>query len=199
MLTDPLRADEAELFPGEVGLRMADAVLVSKCDSATPEQAAIVERAVARVNPDAVLLTADSPVLVENGEAVSGRTVVVVEEEITLSLGALKPGAGTEAAHLVGAAGILSPLPQAAGTLADVYARHPEAQSVLPLTGYGPDDLAEVRAAIEATPSEAVIDATRLDLATLLGLTRPVARASYTIRPHDPERLAGLVRAAVGL
>ena len=44
-----------------------------------------------------------------------------------------------------------------------------------------------------------MIDATRLDLATLLGLTRPVARASYTIRPHDPERLAGLVRAAVGL
>lgn len=199
VLTDPLRADEAELFPGEVGLRMADAVLVSKCDSATPEQAAIVERAVARVNPDAVLLTADSPVLVENGEAVAGLTVVVVEEEITLSLGALKPGAGTEAAHLVGASGILSPLPQAAGALADVYARHPEAQSVLPLTGYGPEDLAEVRATIEATPSEAVIDATRLDLATLLGLTRPVARASYTIRPHDPERLAGLVRAAVGL
>lgn len=199
LLTDPLRADEADLFPGEVGLRMADVVVVSKCDSASADQVAAVERTVARVNPAAVLLTADSPVLVENGDAVAGRTVVVVEEELTLSLGALKPGAGTEAAHLVGVSGIISPLPQATGALVEVYARHPEAQSVLPVTGYGPGDLAEVRATLEATPSEAVIDATRVDLAALLGLGRPVARASYAIRPHEPERLAELVRAAIGL
>lgn len=199
LLTDPLRADEGDLFPGEVGLRMADVVVVSKCDSASAEQVAAVERSVARVNPDAVLLTADSPVLVENGAAVAGRTVVVVEEELTLSMGTLRPGAGTAAAHLVGASGIISPLPQASGRLAEVYARHPEAQSVLPVTGYEPADLAEVRAALEATPSEAVIDATRVDLAALVGLTRPVARAGYAIRPHAPERLAELVRAAIGL
>lgn len=200
VLTDPLRTDEAsELFPGEVGLRMADAVMVSKCDSASPEQVALVERAVQRVNPGAILLRADSPVLVENGSAVTGRTVVVVEEELTLSLGALKPGAGTEAARLVGASGIISPLPGAVGSLAEIYARHPEAQSVLPVMGYAIDDLAEVKATLEATPSEAVIDATRVDLATVLGLSRPVARASYAIRPHEPERLVALVRAAIGL
>ena len=200
LLTDPLRADEeADQFPGEVGLRMADVVVVSKCDSASGDQVATIERAVAQVNPDAVLLTADSPVLVENGAAVTGLTVVVVEEELTLSLGALKPGAGSEAAHMVGASGIISPLPQASGRLAELYARHPEAQSVLPVTGYDARDLAEVKATLEATPSEAVIDATRVDLAALLGLARPVAKAGYTIRPHDPERLAELVRAAIGL
>lgn len=199
LLTDPLRAEEAELFPGEVGLRTADVVVVSKCDSASAEQVATVERTVRALNPDAVLLTADSPVMVENGARVAGRTVVVVEEELTLSLGALKPGAGTEAARLVGASGIISPLPQATARMAEVYARHPEAQSVLPVLGYAADDLAEVRATLEATPSEAVIDATKLDLAAVLGLTRPVAKAGYGIRPHDPDRLAALVRAAIGL
>jgi predicted GTPase len=198
VLTDPLRAEEpAEYFPGEVGLRMADVVLVSKCDTASPGQIAIVERAVRAVNPGATLLTADSPVVVEEGTNAFGRTVVVVEEELTLSLGALRPGAGMEAAHLVGASGILSPLPQAVGRLVDVYARHPEAHSVLPVMGYGPDDLRDLKATLEATPSEAVIDATRADLVRLLGITRPVARAAYAIRPHDPERLARLVQAAL--
>lgn len=199
VLTDPLQADDAsDYFPGEVGLRLADAVIVSKCDSATPEQVALVERAVGRVNPEAVLLTADSPVIVTDGANVAGRTVVVVEEALTLSLGALRPGAGIAAAHQVGVTGIISPLPQAVGALVDVYAGHPEAQSVLPAMGYGPDELADLRATLEATPSEGVIDATRIDLASMLGLARPVARAAYAIRPHDPERLAALVRGALG-
>jgi predicted GTPase len=198
VVTDPLRAEEpSEYFPGEVGLRMADVVLVSKCDAASAEQVAVIERTVRAVNPGAVLLTADSPVVVEEGANASGRTVVVVEEELTLSLGALRPGAGVEAAHLVGASGILSPLPQAVGRLVDVYARHPEAHSVLPVMGYGPDDLRDLKATLEATPSEAVIDATRADLVRLLGITRPVARAAYAIRPHDPGQLAGLVRGAL--
>lgn len=198
LLTDPLRADEAsEYFPGEVNLRMADAVLISKCDAASPAQVAAVERAVRGVNPDATVLTADSPVIVEGGERVAGRTVVVVEDELMLSLGPLRPGAGLQAAREVGVSGIISPLPQAMGSLVEVYARHAEAQSVLPATGYGPQDLADLKATLEATSSEAVIDATRVDLATVLGLTRPVARASYGLRPHDPEALADLVRAAV--
>jgi predicted GTPase len=199
VVIDPLRADEAsDYFPGEVGLRLADAVLVSKCDTATPDQIALVERAVRKVNRRAAVLTADSPVLVEDADVVAGRTVVVVEEELTLSLGALRPGAGTAAAHQAGAAGIISPLPQAVGSLVAVYAAHPEAQSVLPAMGYGPEELADLRATLEATPSEAVIDATRVDLAGLLGLSRPVARAAYGMRPHDPQRLAELVRAALG-
>ena len=43
-----------------------------------------------------------------------------------------------------------------------------------------------------------MIDATRVDLAVVLGLSRPIARAAYGMRPHDPERLAALVRTALG-
>ncbi|MFT4110214.1 hypothetical protein [Propionicimonas sp.] len=199
VVTDPLRADEAsDHLPGEVGLRMADVVIVTGCDTATPGQRASVERAVRRLNPGADLLTADTPVVVEGGEAVSGRTVVVIEEEGALSLGGLRPGAGTAAAHQLGVSGIISPLPQAVGALVDVYSLHPEAQSILPAFGRDPLLLADLAATLAATPSEAVIDASRTGLSGVLQLDRPVARARFALRPHDPERLGELVRNAIG-
>lgn len=198
VLTDPLRGDApASVYPGEAGLRMADVVIISKCDAATAQQIEAVQEAVGALNSGAAVLTADAPVVVTNGEQLRGCTVVVVEEELALSLGALRPGAGIEAARRIGASGIISPLPQAVGSLAELYAKHPEAHSILPAMGYSPAELADLRATLEATPSEGVIDATCIDLADLLGLTRPVAQASYALEPHDPERLAALVRAAV--
>ena len=199
-LTDPLRAgEEADFFPGEVGLRLADVVIITKCESAGIEQIERCESGIAAINPDASVLTADSPVLVEGGEGVAGRTVVIVEEAHTLSLGAMKPGAGLAAARLLGVSAIISPLPQAVGALVELYRLHPEAQSVLPVPGFGPSDLADVRATLEATSSEGIIDATRIDLAALLGLDRPVARAAFALSPHDPDQLARLVRASVCL
>ena len=199
-LTDPLRAgEEADYFPGEVGLRLADIVIITKCESAGIEQIERCENGIYAINPDASVLTADSPVIVDGGELVAGRTVVVVEEAHTLSLGAMKPGAGLAAAHLLGVSAIISPLPQAVGALVELYRLHPEAQSVLPTLGYGPSDLADLKATLEATGSEGVIDATRIDLSSLPGLDRPVARAAFALSPHDPDRLARLVRAVVGL
>lgn len=195
LLTDPLHVvGEAESFPGDVSLRLADVVIISKCDTASAAQVDELRGIVANLNSEAVVLTADSPVIVEGAGLVAERTVVVVEEELTLNLGSLRPGAGMAAALQVGVSAIISPLPQAVGTLAEVYVQHPEAHSLLPVSGYSDDELAEVRATIMATPSDAVIDATRVDLAGLLGLDRPVAKAWYSLRPHDPEALARLVR-----
>lgn len=199
-LTDPLRAgEEADYFPGEVGLRLADVVIITKCESAGIEAIERCESGIYSINPKATVLTADSPVLVDGGERVAGRTVVVVEEAHTLSLGTMKPGAGLAAAHQLRVSAIISPLPQAVGALVELYRLHPEAQSVLPTPGFGPSDLADLKATLEATPSEGIIDATRVDLAALLRLDRPVARAAFALSPHDPDQLARLVRAAVGL
>lgn len=198
VLTDPLRSEgPAAVYPGEAGLRMADVVIISKCDAADALQIAAVRHAVLQLNPAAKVLTADSPVVVTDGEQLRGCTVVVVEEELALSLGALRPGAGIEAARLVGSSGIISPMPQAVGSLVEVYARHPEAHSILPAMGYSAAELADLKATLDATPSEGVIDATRVDLASLLRLSRPVAQASYALVPHDSALLTELIRAAV--
>ena len=199
LVTEPTSVvGEAESFPADVALRLADVVMVSKCDAAEATQVDETRALVSRLNPRAVVLTADSPVIVQNVEQIAGRTVIVVEEELTLNLGSLRPGAGVAAALQSGVSAIISPLPQAVGSLAQVYAQHPEAHSLLPVTGYSDAELAEVRETIAATSSEAVIDATRVQLGAVLGLDRPVVKAWYALRPHDPDALARLVLGALG-
>lgn len=195
VVTDPLRFDdEVDYFPGEVCLRMADLIIINKCDSASVEQIELVESRISRVNPDALVLTADSPVTVEGIEQIRGRTVTIVEEGLSLTLGALKAGAGMVAARQAGVSGIISPRANAVGSLVKVYREHPEAQSILPVMGYSPQQVADLQATLDATHSEAVIDATRLDLRTILTVTKPMVRAAYELRPHDPEALAAEVR-----
>ena len=197
VVTDPLRTGHDGYFPGEVCLRMADLVIINKCDSATVEQIEGAEAAIDRTNPRAQVLTADSPVTVEGADLVRGRTVTIVEEGLSLALGALKAGAGLVAAKQCGVSGIISPRPNAVGSLVRVYREHPEAHSVLPVMGYTPTQVAELQATLDATQSEAIIDATRLDLGTVLNVTKPMARAAYALRPHDPDVLAAAVRAVV--
>ncbi len=199
VLVDPLRAgEEVGFFPGEACLRLADLVIVSKCDAASEDQLDLVDSLIYRLNPDVTVLRADTPVRIDGADRVAGRTVVVVEDVLSLTLGAVRPGAGLAAAQRVGVSAVISPMPQAVGSLSRIYRRHPEAQQILPCAGFEAERLAELRATLEATPSEAVIDATRADLAGLLQLTRPVAKASFGLRPHQPDLLADIVGAAVG-
>ncbi|MEA4945407.1 MAG: hypothetical protein VB080_13355 [Propionicimonas sp.] len=196
VLVDPLRADGAvEYFPGEVCLRLADAILINKCDTVPADRISSLVEALGQINPAAQVFTADSPVTVDGAELLTGRTVVILEEGDSLRLDSIRPGAGTEAARRSGVAAIINPKPYATGSLARFYRRNPAAQ-VLPVLGDTPDDLAELGQALAAVPSEAIIDASRRDLSDLLP-DRPVARAFYSLRPHDPDGLAALARQAV--
>src|SRR3954454_12523602 len=88
VVADPLRAGhELTYHPGEANLRMAGVIVINKVDSATPEQVAAVERSIADVNPGATVIRAESPVTVDNPDALRGRRVVVVEDGPTLTHG----------------------------------------------------------------------------------------------------------------
>lgn len=197
VLVDPLRlGGEVDYFPGEVCLRMADAIIVNKCDAVSVSQIEAVVDTVARLNPEARVFTADSPVEVEDGQVLRGRTVTILEEVDSLRLDGIRPGAGMVAARRGGVSGIISPKPYATGSLARFYRQNPAAAQVLPVLGNSPEVLAELGAALAAVPSEVIIDAARVDLAGLLP-EKPVVRASYTLSPHDHEAVAALVRGAV--
>ena len=59
VVADPLRAgDELRYHPGEANLRMADAIIINKVDSASPEQLETVRANIAAVNPRAIVLPA---------------------------------------------------------------------------------------------------------------------------------------------
>lgn len=66
VVVDPHRpGDELTYFPGEVNLLRAQVIIINKMDSAKPEAVQQVRDNVARYNPEAILIEADSPLTVE--------------------------------------------------------------------------------------------------------------------------------------
>jgi len=203
VLADPLRpGHESTYFPGEANVRMADLVVIAKCDSAEPRDIGAVESAVRRLAPSALVLRADSPVTVEDGAAVRGRKVVVVEDGPTTTHGSMSYGAGVVGARAAGAAEIIDPAPFAVGSIASTYETYPNARGVLPAMGYGPAQIrdleATIRAAVEAGQCEAVVAGTPIDLTRVLAVPVPVVRARYDLREQVPDQLESALRLALG-
>lgn len=198
VVVDPHRpGHETRYYPGETNLRMADLVLVNKVDSARPEDVEAVERAVRRVNPQAMVLRADSPITLADPGAVRGKRVLVVEDGPTLTHGEMAYGAGWLAARQHGAAEIVDPRPHARGSIRAVFESYPLLREVLPAMGYGERQRAELEATINASPAEVVLVATPIDLGRLLRLDKPAVRVRYDLREHDPAALRGAVERAV--
>ena len=87
-VADPHRAGhETAYHPGETNVRSADAVIINKVDTATAEQVAAVRETIAKVNPNAIVIEAESPVTVDDPEAIAGKSVIVVEDGPTLTNG----------------------------------------------------------------------------------------------------------------
>jgi len=101
------------------------------------------------------------------------------------------------AARACAAAAIVDPSPFAVGSLARTYQQYPNAKGILPAMGYGPAQIADLQATIEATPCEVVVSATPIDLTRVLKVSKPVVRASYELSEHEPGALAKLVEAAL--
>ena len=202
VLADPLRpGDEAAYHPGEANVRMADLVLVAKCDSAPLEDVEAVEASVRRLNPAADVLRCDSPVTLDDVAAVAGRRVVVVEDGPTLTHGSMSFGAGVVGARAAGAASLVDPAPYAVGSLLTTFAAYPNARGVLPAMGYGDSqthDLeATIRAMVEAGVVDVVVSGTPVDLTQVLTVDVPMVRARYELREQVPGHLEAALRRVV--
>ncbi|MEW1952325.1 cyclic 2,3-diphosphoglycerate synthase [Terrabacter sp. NPDC080008] len=204
VLADPLRpGDETAYHPGEANVRMADVVIVAKCDSARSADIEAVEASVRALNPRATVLRADSPVTVDDWTLVSGCRVIVVEDGPTLTHGSMTYGAGVVGARIAGAAEIVDPTPYAVGSLAATYAKYPNARGILPAMGYGAQQVrdleATIRAAVEAGACDTVVSGTPIDLTRVLTVPVPLVRARYELSELVPGGLAAAVRAALPL
>ena len=78
-VVDPHRpGHELNYFPGEVTLRLADVVVINKIDTAGPEGIQQVRDNIAKINPDAVVVDAASPITVDDPSVIKGKRVLVV-------------------------------------------------------------------------------------------------------------------------
>ncbi|MEE9507453.1 MAG: GTPase, partial [Thermoplasmata archaeon] len=88
VLTDPHRAgDEVGYHPGEANVLMADVIIVNKVETAKPDDVERVKENVRRLNPDAVLIEAASPITVRDTEPIHKKRVLVIEDGPTVTHG----------------------------------------------------------------------------------------------------------------
>ena len=193
VVADPLRAgDEERYHPGEATLRMADVVVVNKVDAADPADVARLDRAIRELAPRATLIHARSALSLDGGE-VRGRRVLVVEDGPTLTHGGMRFGAGIVAAERFGAAEIVDPRPHAVGGIAEVLARYPRLRPLVPAMGYGPGQVADLAATIDAADADVVLAATPIDLRRVMTLRTPIVRVRYELEQVDGPPLASVV------
>jgi predicted GTPase len=186
-LVDPLRAGhELRYHPGETNLRMADVVIVNKMDSATPQQIEQVDETIARVNPGATVVHANSKVSVDDGESIRGKRVLVIEDGPTLTHGDMKIGAGVVAAQRGGAAEIVDPRQWAIGTIEDTFRRY-DVGAVLPAMGYSEGQLAEMEKIIDAADVDLVVIGTPIDLRRVIDIRKPAVRVRYDLEILEGE------------
>jgi predicted GTPase len=182
VVVDPHRpGHEIRYFPGEANLRMADVVVINKVDTAQAEGVAQVTENVASLAPQAVVIKANSPIIVENAEAIKGKRVLVVEDGPTLTHGEMAYGAGFVAAQKFEAAEIIDPRPYAVGSIKKIFAAYPTTGAVLPAMGYGETQMKELQETIKATPCDLVLIATPINLGRLLELKQPNMRVTYEL------------------
>lgn len=206
VLVDPHRpGHETAYHPGEANLRMADVVVINKVDTARPDGVDSVRDTTRRLNPEALIIEAASPIFVEEPLSVRGRRVLVIEDGPTLTHGGMSYGAGVIAARKFGAAELVDPRPYAAGSIRETFARY-NVGTLLPAMGYGRRQMSDLEATVNQTPADLVIIATPIDLRRVIDIRKPAVRVSYELeeigRPDLRDALApflGTPRAETGL
>jgi predicted GTPase len=197
-VVDPHRADHAErYFPGEVNVRLADVVVISKVDTADFEGVRVAREVTERLNPRAVILEAAGPITVDDPGAIRGKRVLVIEDGPTLTHGEMAYGAGWVAARRFGAAEVVDPRPYAVGSIRDTYAKYPTTGHVLPAMGYGDKQVAELRETIHAVPADLVLIATPIDLRRLIDVGKPAMRVRYELQEIGEPTLESVLRGFV--
>jgi predicted GTPase len=198
VVADPHRpGHELSYHPGEANMMMADAIVINKIDTASPEGVETVRHNIALRNPKAVVIEGASPVFVDAPKLITGNRVLVIEDGPTLTHGEMKYGAGVVAAKKFGAAEIVDPRPWIRGTLKDTFATYPEIGALLPAMGYGEKQTKDMEATVNAADVDAVVIATPIDLRRIMKIKKPCVRVRYELQEIGKPDLADVIEDAL--
>jgi predicted GTPase len=182
-VTDPHRpGHEMYYYPGNTSLRMADAVVINKIDSADSEDILDVIDNIREVNPNATIIEAASPVTVEKPNLIRGKRVLVVEDGPTLTHGEMQYGAGTVAAQKLGAKEIVDPRPFTVKSITATFEKYPNIGVLLPAMGYGTAQMKDLETTINRTKCDSVVIGTPIDLGRYIKINKPHTRVKYDLQ-----------------
>ena len=182
VVADPHRAGhERRYHPGETNFRRAKVIVINKMDTAQKDQVDIVRANIKSLNPAAVVIRANSKITVDDGGAIAGKRVLVIEDGPTLTHGGMKFGAGIVAAQKYGAAEIIDPRPFAVGSIKKTFEKYNHLERVLPAMGYGDKQTEELDATIDRIDCDLIISATPIDLNRVITPNKKMLRVRYEL------------------
>jgi predicted GTPase len=182
-VVDPHRpGHELEYYPGEANLLMADIVIINKIDTADADGIQEVRDNIRMVNPDAIVIEAASPILVDDPDLITGKNVLVVEDGPTLTHGEMEFGAGVVAAEKYGAESLVDPRPYTVGKITETFEKYEDIGELLPAMGYGEEQLKDLETTINATECDSVIIGTPIDLSRIINIKHPSTRVYYKLQ-----------------
>lgn len=194
VVADAMRpGHEVGSYPGEVNVRMANAVIVNKVSQASEDSVKKVVDNVRKVNPKAKVCLADMEVSVTDPSLVEGRRVLVIEDSPTVTHGGVPYGAGYVAARKYGASELIDPRPYAVGVLKNMYEEYPHMKEVLPSTGYTPEQLRDLEETIRRTPVDVVVLGTPADITRLVRIDKPVVKVTWELKVVEGPTISELV------
>jgi predicted GTPase len=195
-VVDPHRpGHEMTYYPGNTSLRLADAAVINKIDSASPENILQVRQNIQKVNPEAVIIEAASPIMVDKPELIRGKKVLVVEDGPTLTHGEMKFGAGVVAAQKLGAKEMVDPRPFTVKSITETYQKYPNIGILLPAMGYGEQQMKDLEETINKTDCESVVIGTPIDLGRILNINKPSTRVMYELQEIGNDTLESVLKA----
>ncbi|ASJ16680.1 GTPase [Thermococcus chitonophagus] len=194
VVTDPHRpGHELTHHPGETNFRSADVIIINKIDSAPPENIQTIRENIEKVNPNAIVIEAASPIFVDKPELIKGKRVLVVEDGPTLTHGGMSFGAGYIAAKKYGAKEIVDPRPYAVGSIIETYKKYPHLSNILPAMGYGKKQIKELEETINRADADVVIMGTPVDLRRFMNLNKPAVRVKYELEEIGTPKLKDIL------
>jgi predicted GTPase len=195
VVVDPHRpGHELRYHPGETNLRMADACVVNKIDTAPEEGVEAVLQSIRFANPDAAIVRAASPFEVEQDtHQIAGKRVLAIEDGPTLTHGEMTFGAAVLAAKAGGASELVDPRPFAVGSIKETFAKYPHMTQLLPAMGYGRKQMEELRETIARSDADLVLIGTPIDLRRVIELDKPALRVTYSLQEIGEPTIAQLL------
>ncbi len=176
---DPHRAGhELKYHPGEANFLLADVLVINKMDSSTPEEIKTLMSNIKQHNPKAVLIKANSGLIIDNPETMRGKIALVIEDGPTLTHGGMSFGAGMVAANKYGA-NVISAEKHAVGSIKEIYKKYTHLKNILPAMGYNPHQIKELEKSINSAKCEIVIDGSPVNLSKLLKINKPIVNVRY--------------------
>jgi len=180
--TDALRpGNEIGTYPGELNIRLADIVIITKVSQAKKEHVESIINNIQKVNRKVEIVKADLEVFIDRPDLVKGRRALVIEDAPTVTHGGLPYAAGYVAAIKYGAE-IIDPRPYAKGIIKKIYEEYKNMGPVLPSIGYTHKQLEDLKDTINSIDCDVIILGTPINLDQIIKINKPVVHTFYELK-----------------